>query len=700
MNFNLKKYSLFGVLILIPVAMSLITKQEIIYLIENYAESTGLLLLLPISALLIFVIWRNNKLKFYKEGYEIEKEKNILLRHYDYLSRYANDIIILLDDKGMMLQANEKAFSVYGYTQEELIGKSGKILRPENEQNKFDDIIKKIHNREGIVYETIHIKKSGERFVAEISVCPFTIEGTTYIQAIIRDATQRKKTEETVRQHAMFLDSVGQAVIATNLNLEIIYWNKAAERLFGWQKSEVINKNILDIVPLEINEDKLDEIILELKNGLSWSGEVQVRKKDETIFPVKINNSPLYNSQGEMVGIVGVYDDLTEQKIRELELLHAKDKAEEVNKLKSNFLANISHEVRTPLIGILGFSEMILEETYDSDLKEKVGEIYKSGKKLNETLDTILDISKIEAEKVNVVYERFNLGETIKESIVLYKVLAEEKGIEIKYTAGTNGLLVELDKKILSKIINNLLSNAVKYTSEGEITVSTYCNNAEVKIEIEDTGVGIPEDKLKTVFEPFRQASEGYNRRFGGTGLGLTITKILVEMMNGRIHLESQFGKGSKITIELPVYSSGSCDTLPVINEVQKKMEQRIRSFEKISLLLVEDDDVNAKIILRFLEEEYNTEWVSSGSEAIALASGKNYNGILMDISLKGELDGLTTAERIKKIQGYEASPVIAVTAHAMVGDKEKFLNGGCTHYISKPFSRNDLLFLLKNIFS
>ncbi|RPI76303.1 MAG: response regulator [Ignavibacteriales bacterium] len=329
-----------------------------------------------------------------------------------------------------------------------------------------------------------------------------------------------------------------------------------------------------------------------------------------------------------------------------------------------------------------------------------MGEIYKSGKKLNETLDTILDISKIEAEKVNVVYERFNLGETIKESIVLYKVLAEEKGIEIKYTAGTNGLLVELDKKILSKIINNLLSNAVKYTSEGEITVSTYCNNAEVKIEIEDTGVGIPEDKLKTVFEPFRQASEGYNRRFGGTGLGLTITKILVEMMNGRIHLESQFGKGSKITIELPVYSSGSCDTLPVINEVQKKMEQRIRSFEKISLLLVEDDDVNAKIILRFLEEEYNTEWVSSGSEAIALASGKNYNGILMDISLKGELDGLTTAERIKKIQGYEASPVIAVTAHAMVGDKEKFLNGGCTHYISKPFSRNDLLFLLKNIFS
>lgn len=251
------------------------------------------------------------------------------------------------------------------------------------------------------------------------------------------------------------------------------------------------------------------------------------------------------------------HEELIEQKVRERELLLAKNKAEEINKLKTIFLANMSHEVRTPLIAILGYAEMILDEDYDSELKEKIGIIFKSGKKLNETLDTILDISKIEAEKLDINLEKFNLGEVINESVTLYKIFADEKGVEIKYLPGTNGLMVEFDKGMFSKIINYLLSNAVKYTSEGEVVISTSLEEKKIKIEIEDTGIGIPEDKLNLIFEPFRQVSEGYNRRFDGTGLGLTITKMLVEKLNGNITLDSQDGKGSKFTVEFPLQVEG-----------------------------------------------------------------------------------------------------------------------------------------------
>ena len=238
-----------------------------------------------------------------------------------------------------------------------------------------------------------------------------------------------------------------------------------------------------------------------------------------------------------------------------MELIRAKEKAEEVSKVKSNFLSNMSHELRTPLIGILGYAEMIINDTDDNDLKEKVGVIYKSGKKLNETLNALLDLSKIESENIDVTYEKFNLGDVIKESIILYKALTEEKKLALNYSSGTNGLMVELDKKKLNKVLNNLLSNAIRYTKEGDITVSTSCLSGKIKIEVKDTGIGIPEDKLDLIFKPFRQVSEGYNRTFEGTGLGLTITRMLVELMDGLIKVESTHGQGSKFTVELPVYS-------------------------------------------------------------------------------------------------------------------------------------------------
>ena len=261
----------------------------------------------------------------------------------------------------------------------------------------------------------------------------------------------------------------------------------------------------------------------------------------------------MVDEKGQLMNFIAVKEDITEKKKMFEEIVASKEKAEEMNRLKTMFLANMSHEVRTPLIGILGYAEMIIEDSKDPELKEKAGVIYKSGKKLNETLDAILDLSKIEADKIDMELEKFSLTEVIEESVILYKTFAEDKHLTINFAAGTNGLLVELDKKMLTKILNNLLSNAIKYTNEGGITISTTYNYGRINIEVEDTGIGIPDDKIDLIFKPFRQVSEGYNRKFEGTGLGLTITKMLVEKMNGIIYLESKFGMGSKFTVEFPV---------------------------------------------------------------------------------------------------------------------------------------------------
>jgi len=534
--------------------ISKINKQEIIDNTISYTKILiGILLLLfSVSALIIFLFWRNNKLKFFEREYEFEKEKNILLKHFDYISRYANDIIILLDHEGKIQEVNEKTLNVYGYSKKELVGKFGNILRPQKLKDEYHNILNQ-NIPGGIIYKTYHQKKNGETFPVEVSLRSFYIGESKHFQAIIRDITEREKAEKLIQQHSIMLDSVGQSVMAADLQGNIIYWNKASEKLFGWSKDEIQSKDIFILIFNFKNKFFSLQIINELKNGDNWSGEFTAIRKDGTLFPNKITYSPVINSFNELAAIVIVSEDLTESKERETEILLAKQKAEELNNLKSTFLSNMSHELRTPLIGILGYAEMILDEEHDEELKEKVGIIYKSGKKLNETLDTILDISGIESSKVDIKNTYFNLNELINESVILYRGLAEEKGIALKYFSGTNGLMVEFDRRIFSKIINNLLSNAVKYTNDGEINISTNFDGEKIKIIVEDTGIGIPEDKMDIIFEPFRQVSEGFNRRFEGMGLGLSITKMFVEKFNGTIQLESNPDEGSRFTIELPL---------------------------------------------------------------------------------------------------------------------------------------------------
>jgi len=439
------------------------------------------------------------------------------------------------------------------------------------------------------------------------------------------------------------------------------------------------------------------------KNNGVYSIESRLRRADGVYNWFLVRGVPMLDANGTILKWFGTCTDINEIKYAEQELILAKDKAEEMNRLKSSFLSNMSHELRTPLIGILGFAELLKEELTDEDFKVQANIILESGNRLKETLDLILDLSKIEAESLMVNSELIDLTSYIPNLVKVFEKSAEVKGLELKVITGEELLFSNLDKVLLNSIVNNLVNNAIKYTQQGKVTIeiNKIFNNEKrnVELKVKDTGIGIAEENLEIIFEPFRQASEGWNRNFEGTGLGLTLVKKYVESMNGLISVESKVGIGSTFKVQFPLTKILFKESVQA--EITTKGETIKIEPEKVNkplILYVEDDIVSQKVIKMIVEKFYKIEFITNGEDAVELAKTKKYDLILMDINLSGKLNGLETTQIIKKIEGYEDTPIIAVTAYAMDGDKEKILNGGCTHYISKPFAANDFLSLLSEV--
>jgi len=440
------------------------------------------------------------------------------------------------------------------------------------------------------------------------------------------------------------------------------------------------------------------------------SAEYRFVRKDGTIAWVMGQAIPEKNFKNKIIGYVGTITDITELKHTEEELIKAKEKAEEMNRLKSHFLANMSHELRTPLVGIIGLSQVLNEELKDGDSKRYSRLILESGIRLKDTLNLILDLSKIESDTLQLNFEETNLTEYIPALVKVFEKTAEAKGIKLTINTGEELLYSKLDKILLNSIINNLMNNAVKYTLAGNVIVDIKKivddERQNIEISIQDTGIGIAENNLSLIFEPFRQISEGWNRNFEGTGLGLTIVKEYVEKMNGSIIVESKLGVGSTFKVLFPLFKtdSGNRVKTDTMKEIPKSIPETIKNViekEKIIkplILCVEDDLVSQKVFETMLNKDYRIDSVDNGDKVIDLVKEKHYDLILMDINLTGRLNGLDLAQEIKKLNEYMNTPIIALTAYAMIGDKEKMLNGGCTHYLSKPFTRNDLLTLLKEV--
>ncbi|WP_407931227.1 ATP-binding protein, partial [Ignavibacterium album] len=394
-----------------------------------------------------------------------------------------------------------------------------------------------------------------------------------------------------------------------------------------------------------------------------------------------------------------------ERKRNERELREAKVKAEEMNKLKTSFLANMSHELRTPLVGILGFAELLRDNIADTEMSQMASRIYSSGKRLLETLNSLLDLSRIEANKMELKSDFINVCRVVRENIMQFEALAKSKNLYLRAVIHDKELISFLDDRILHQILNNLVNNALKFTKSGGVTIFVEKESLDdknyVSIKVKDTGIGIPEESLPKIFEEFRQVSEGLDRKFDGTGLGLTLTKKFVELLGGTISVESKLNEGSVFIVRFPLEEKKADEKSDHYESEMNTESSEILQFkEALNILLVENDEASIEVTKLFLKDKFNVDISLNGEHALNLASLKKYDLILMDINLGKGISGIEVTQRIKQMSGYEKVPIIAMTAYAMVGDREEFFKAGCSHYLSKPFRKEQLLNVINDALS
>ncbi len=394
------------------------------------------------------------------------------------------------------------------------------------------------------------------RFELEQRVEERTTELLQANDMLQKEVSDRKKAEEQLLKLYWAVEQSTISIIITNLTGNIEYVNSYFSKITGYKFKDAMGNTFRELSYAKDSEHLHKEIWNNLRKGIEWRGEFKSRRKNGESYWVSATFSPIRNTEGNMTHFLSVQEDISERKRVEEELLFAKEKAEQSDKLKSTLLANMSHEFRTPLIGILGFSQILIDLVENTEQKEMVSEIQLSGKRLLNTLNGVLSISQLEATDVSGDFVKTDLAELIKSSSEIYRKTAESKNLKFNLNIKNDGLFSQFDVHLFQQALHNILDNAVKYTDSGSVSIqaeeSENENRKWVLIKIIDTGIGISDDDKKIIFEAFRQASEGYTRNFEGCGLGLTIAKKIIETFGGKIIVEDGPRSGSVFNIYLP----------------------------------------------------------------------------------------------------------------------------------------------------
>lgn len=479
-----------------------------------------------------------------------------------------------------------------------------------------------------------------------------------------------------------------------------VFISPSVKDILGYTPEELIGKSPFDIILDEDARRMQEKTHRTTLSGRPAAVEYRIRKKDGTIIWMESNSHPFFDAEGKMIGFQTSARDITQRKEFEQELILAKERAEEATKTKSQFLSMMSHEIRTPMNAIIGLSNLLLADNPRQDQVDSLELLKFSGHNLLAILNDILDFSKIEANKVTLEHIDFNLEQSIENIVKMMEPKAEEKKIEIKYSFDPRlPKEVKADPVRLSQVLTNLISNAVKFTEKGTVTVEVkhgvppqQQNGLEYffyDFRIKDTGIGIPDDKLQSIFESFSQATSDTTRKFGGTGLGLTITRRLINLMGSDIHVTSKLGEGADFHFTLKLGRGKVAKPEPKNAEKAKNLLKD----RDIEVLLVEDNRVNQVVATNFFRRwgvKYDI--ANNGKEAVDMVTKKIYDMVFMDLQMP-EMDGYQATHEIRQMKDsyFKRLPIVALTASAMISMRDKVMASGMTDFMTKPFQPEDL---------
>lgn len=611
---------------------------------------------------------------------------------------------------GKYVSINAGFTRMTGYEEQEVIGKTSAEIQIWADVKYRNELVALLSKNSLVAnLEAKFRMKDGSIKDGLMSAAVIELKGEPHIISITRDISDSKKLmNEIMESEEKFRSIWDSSIDAMRLIDEkgtIINVNQSYCNLFGLRKEELIG-NVFNVSYIIRDKDKsLVGFEDRFKNRtIQKKFETEIQLRNGQMIWVELTNSFIEHEDKNPM-LLSIIRDITDRKKLITQLTESKTKAEEMVKLKSYFFANMSHELRTPFVGILGFAEILKDTLQNPNEREYAEQILKSSKRLTDTLNKILNVTRLEFDKVDIKLNEFDLVKMLKDVESLYSNSAKINKTIISTVTEEKSIKIKSDAKLLEDILNNLVNNAVKFTHNGSIKLSaskiTFQNNPGIKIIVEDTGIGIPAEKQNLVWQEFRQASEGLNRSFEGTGLGLTISKKYVELLGGSISLQSEERKGSVFTISLPLnLNLVSTVTDKTVAKSDIKPLAQKQTSGKPKILYVEDDIVALQFINIVLKSGFNVDTAFSANEALEKVAIKKYDTLMLDINLGSGMDGLELMQKIRENSYYKNIPVVAVTAYAAESDKTEFLAKGFNYYISKPFTQKELFKLLNEIFS
>lgn len=641
-----------------------------------------------------------------KEERERKKAEAKLKNGFKFLYDLINVLpspVFYKNTKGEYLGCNTYFAELYGLTPSQIVGKKAEDINTKEIGDIItEDDIKIYATNDAVSREMSMLLHNGEIHKFILKKISFTdFAGADGIAGILFDITQQTQMEEKLGNSELFyksiIDSVNDAIILVHTDSRINFWNKAAEQLFGYSKDEIYNKILCQI--LNRSEVNFQEIVAGLIENVDKSNpanfiEFEVIDKSGRKFSAEFSLSLLELNDETFVVIVA--KDVSIRKNIETNLLLAKEKAEEADRLKSAFLSNMSHEIRTPMNAIVGFAQLLGNPVFSEHKKQVfIEQINQNSESLLQLIDDIIYISKIEAGKITISKNQCFINQELKDihtSFIEHKRRMNKEHVELILDTSIkdNAFAIETDIQKIKQVLTNLLSNALKFTEKGSVTFGYKLQNKnELLFFVKDTGLGINKNKIKYVFDRFTKVSAEKTKLYGGTGIGLSICKNLVEKLGGSIWVESVENKGSTFYFIIPFEE----EELQNINNTitENNSDDTIIDLSNATILIAEDEMVNYLYLEELLSiTNVKIIWAKNGKEVVNYVdNNSNINIVLMDMKMP-IMDGYDATIKLKKIR--PKLPVIAQTAYALPDELELAFSAGCDAYISKPIDAKELM--------